>query len=139
LLVSLHPRCACSQATLTELARLMARAPGPLRVDVLVYAPAGGAPSWTETDLIRRARSISGVSVNLDPGGVDSGRLGISTSGHALLIAPDGRTLFSGGITYARGHEGDNAGSAAILSLLARNRPALVETPVFGCSIRERT
>ena len=56
------------------------------------------------------------------------------TSGHALLFDRDGHLLFSGGITPARGHEGDNFGASAIAARLA-GRPAPAETPVFGCPI----
>ncbi len=44
--------------------------------------------------------------------------LGSSTSGQVLLYDPSGRLAFSGGITAARGHVGDNAGSDAIVGLV---------------------
>ena len=58
----------------------------------------------------------------------------MATSGHALLFDRDGRLLFRGGITPARGHEGDNFGASAIAARLA-GRPARAEAPVFGCPI----
>ncbi len=46
-----------------------------------------------------------------------------------------GTLLFSGGITGARGHAGDNAGRAAIVALLNQLNPATTATNVFGCSL----
>jgi hypothetical protein len=52
-----------------------------------------------------------------------------------MLYDGNGRLLFSGGITGARGHSGDNAGRSTVLSLLSRDTVDRAETPVFGCSL----
>jgi hypothetical protein len=135
MLLTLHPQCACSHATIEELKRLLAQAPNPIYVEILLYQP-DKVSGWEQTSLARSARSIPGVVVKLDPNGAESLRFGMSVSGHAVVYAPDGRLLFSGGITRARGHAGDNAGRSAIVSLLAGARPRSSHTPVFGCSIR---
>jgi hypothetical protein len=57
------------------------------------------------------------------------------TSGQTLLYSSEGELLFSGGITIARGHEGDNSGRLAIESLLANSAAEVRQTPVFGCPI----
>ena len=46
-----------------------------------------------------------------------------------------GDLLFSGGITFARGHAGDNAGRTAIEACAAGQSPGYRQTPVFGCPI----
>jgi hypothetical protein len=138
MLVTLHPQCACSRATLEELTRLLAQIPSPLQVQVLLYKPDGISDPWAKSDLALKATSIPGVSVRADSNGLESQRFGMSVSGHTAVYAPDGRLLFSGGITRARGHIGDNAGRAAILSLLSNQQPSTSRTPVFGCSIRDR-
>jgi len=102
--------------------------------DVLFIQP--GDSSWAESDLWQMAEAIPGVRITGDPGGQESQKFGIMTSGHASLYAADGALQFSGGITPARGHEGDSRGKAAILDYLLRNQPASAETAVFGCSLQ---
>jgi hypothetical protein len=45
--------------------------------------------------------------------------------------------MFSGGITASRGHQGDNAGRAAITSLVLgeAHGPELLRSPVYGCQL----
>ncbi len=64
-------------------------------------------------------------------------RFGAATSGQTLLYDASGRLLFSGGITPARGHAGDNDGSDALLELLSGGSGRHHQTPVFGCSLRD--
>ena len=56
-----------------------------------------------------------------------------------LLRAPKGvwnsRLLFSGGITVARGHAGDNTGRGAIEELIDGETAVSRRTPVFGCAL----
>ena len=62
-------------------------------------------------------------------------RFHVTTSGQTLLYSAAGELLFSGGITFARGHAGDNAGRTAIESYSAGDSPGYRQTPVFGCPI----
>jgi hypothetical protein len=124
LVLFLDARCPCSAASLGELGQIMARAPGP--VDAFVVASGGGGTP--------PAGAVAGARLVADPRATEAGRFGVVTSGHALLFDADGRLRFSGGITPARGHQGDSFGSAAILARLA-GRPAPAEAPVFGCPI----
>lgn len=52
-----------------------------------------------------------------------------------MLYDSQGKLLFSGGITSGRGQGGDNAGRAAIVSLLTENEAKQKATPVFGCPL----
>jgi hypothetical protein len=132
-----HPRCPCSRASLEELARVAARAPGRGDLAVLFLRPSGAPESWWMSDEWDAARGIPGTQVLADDDGREAARFGARTSGHALYYDGGGHLRFSGGITGARGHAGDNAGQAALLALLAGGRPERDRTPVFGCALRD--
>ncbi len=68
---------------------------------------------------------------------MEAGRFGVKGSGHVLLYQPSGRLVFSGGITPSRGHEGDNPGRAAVISLVLQGRSPVNRTPVYGCPLLE--
>jgi hypothetical protein len=130
-----HPRCPCTRATMSELARIMARCKGKLEASVIFFSPQNSEPGWAQTELRREAAAIPGVRLLDDKDGQEARRFGAGTSGQAMLYDASGHLLFSGGITAARGHEGDNAGSDAILSLVNSGRADLTKTPAFGCSL----
>jgi hypothetical protein len=133
-----HPKCACSRATIGELAVLMAHVQHKVAAHVLFYRPSGADSSWDRTDLWESAAAIPGVTVSSDENGAEAALFGSEASGQALLYDASGRLVFSGGITSARGHAGDNAGRSALMALLTNNLTARVEsTPVFGCTLRE--
>ncbi len=130
-----HPHCPCTRASIGELSRLMAQAQGRVTAYVLFVKPPGFAVEWEKTDLWSSASAIPGVNVVRDDEGVEAQRFRAATSGQVALYDGGGRLLFSGGITSARGHAGDNAGRTAIVSLLTTDEPAQRETPVFGCPL----
>ncbi|MDQ3813533.1 MAG: RedB protein [Armatimonadota bacterium] len=132
-----HPRCPCTRASIGELALLMARCQGKVTAYVLFLKPAGTASDWAKTDLWQSAAAIPGVQVVRDDGGVEARRFGVETSGQTMLFDSAGRLLFSGGITAARGHSGDNAGRSVIVSLLTTGMAERHQTFVFGCSLRD--
>lgn len=135
LLLFAHPHCPCTRASLAELSRLMTVARGRAAAHVLFIKPAGASGDWVASDLWASAESIPGVRVAADEGGREAARFGAGTSGLTLLYGADGRLLFSGGITAARGHEGDNAGRDALAALLTGDGGGASETPVFGCQL----
>lgn len=135
LVLMAHPRCPCTRSSIEELSRLMARLRGRLEVRVLFFAPAGETESWWKSDLWTGAAAIPGVQVVADPDAGESRRFHVETSGHALLYDAEGRLLFSGGITEARGHAGDNAGIDAVEALVRGDLSARRATPVFGCAL----
>jgi hypothetical protein len=57
----------------------------------------------------------------------------------AVLYDARGRLLFSGGLTSARGHEGDSFGLRRIRSLLLTGEADRRDAPVFGCSLHHET
>jgi hypothetical protein len=138
LLLFLHPECPCSRATLSELDRLAAHTRNRVTIRVYFVIPPGAdREQWTRAALVGVASAMPGVRVDFDPAVATARRYGAATSGQALLYTHDGQLAFSGGITAARAHEGDNAGSDAILSVVGgkRNSAPAAHTPVFGCTL----
>jgi hypothetical protein len=140
LLMFAHPRCQCSNASLGELAIIMAHSGGQLDAQVFFYRPAHEARTWTRSDLWRTASAIPGVHVFEDREAVVAKSFGTFTSGQTLLYDSKGSLVFKGGITAYRGHSGDNEGRSIITALLRGEVPAQISlpvvTPVFGCSLR---
>lgn len=133
LLLFLHPHCPCSRATIGELARLLAGAQAPPATYAFFYRPADAEAGWERTDLWDSAAAIPGVHVISDERGAQARVFGAFVSGQTLLYSAAGSLTFSGGITEARGHEGDNPGRTALTSLLTGERADRAQTPVFGC------
>ena len=134
-----HPHCPCTRASIGELARLMTQARGRVTAYVLFVKPPGFSDEWAQTDLWASAAAIPGVTPVRDDGGVEAGLFHAATSGQAMLYDAAGTLLFSGGMTSARGHAGDNTGRAALVSLLTSDGAAERGTPVFGCPLFART
>jgi hypothetical protein len=134
LVMFLHPQCPCSRASLAELARVRARCPGEMNLQIVVARPAGVPQDWEESSLVAMARAEKGATVSIDEGLAETRRFGAMTSGQVLLYGQDGRLLFAGGITASRGHEGDNAGADALVRALAASG-SLQAAPVYGCEL----
>ena len=135
LLLFAHPRCPCTRASIEELARLLTQC-GDRPVAIVVFLqPDGVDVAWVRDALWRRSFEIPQVRAVIDPGGREQARFGVHTSGHVLLYDREGILVFSGGITAARGHEGANAGAAAIADWYRHGTADVSETPVFGCSL----
>lgn len=135
LVVLAHPHCPCTRASLSELSRLLTRLPEKPAVHVLFLSPEGVEADWHDTDLWQRARTIPGATVQVDEGGTEAAAFGARTSGETLLYDRQGRLLFHGGITPARGHEGDNVGASRIAELLTTGSTDRHEGAVFGCAL----
>ncbi len=135
LVMALHPHCPCSRASLEELARIIYRCRDRVNVQILLFAPSAAPAGWTDTGLRSAATAMPGVNLTLDRDGFEARRFGIRTSGHALLYDVDGRLAYSGGITSARGHAGDNAGQDAVVALIEHRLPRRDRQFVFGCSL----
>lgn len=135
LIMLAHPHCPCTRASIAELASIMAHSQGRLTAYVLFIKPPGFSADWEMSDLWKSATSIPGVSAIVDENGVEADRFQAVTSGQTVLYDAGGSLLFSGGITGARGHSGDNAGRSAIVSLVGSGISERTETAVFGCPL----
>lgn len=149
LVMLVHPKCACSRASLSELSQIVTRTQGKARFHVLFMRPNGFDEAWARTDTFQRASSIPGVEVSFDPGGRIGAALGATTSGHVVVYDREGRLVFSGGITPSRGHEGDNEGRTRVIASLggpgsseAKSTSqsmswARADTATFGCGLAD--
>jgi hypothetical protein len=135
LVMTLHPQCPCSRASLHELAQLMTRAGGRVDAHILFVKPQGATADWCDGDLWKQAKHIPGVNVSIDDDARDASIFGATTSGQVMIYDASGAIRFSGGITDGRGHEGDNTGLSAILGLIHDGNTAVSTTPVYGCSL----
>lgn len=129
LLLFAHPQCPCTRTSLAELAWLLARANTAVDVTVVTVLPPGAPPDWKGLPA-----EADGVRAWTDRDGVEARRFGAATSGQVMLYGGAGELLFSGGITFGRGHQGDNPGRQAVLGWLTEGR-GRGAAPVFGCSL----
>jgi hypothetical protein len=135
LVMTIHSHCPCSRASIGELSVLMAHSGGRMAAFVVFVTPPGFDENWTKTDLWSSAGLIPGVTRIID-GGTEANLFGAATSGQTMVYDRRGRLLFSGGITAARGHFGDNAGVSAIVAFLDTPSSAgLAKTAVYGCPL----
>jgi hypothetical protein len=130
-----HPRCPCTQASVSELARLMTELHGRMAAYVVVVKLQGLDEGWELASLGQRASVIPGVTVVRDPEGQEAARFGALTSGLALVYDSGGALEFAGGITASRGHEGDSFGKRRIVSLVTTGTADRRQSPVFGCAL----
>jgi hypothetical protein len=135
LLMFAHPRCPCTKASISELARIMVNASDKVDATVYFFQPRTSQEHWTTGELWESAAAIPGVRVEADPGGAAAKQFGSTTSGDVLLYDASGRLQFQGGITASRGHEGDNLGKSTVMSILRGDRANVDHSPVFGCEI----
>jgi hypothetical protein len=130
-ILALHPQCPCSAATVSELDRLLAHARTTPEVYAVFVAPPDAPDDWVQSRTWRAAAAITGLHVIRDDGS-EARRFGARVSGQVLAYDTAGQLQFNGGITGSRGHEGDNAGRAAIEAMLA-DQPHASSAFVFGC------
>ncbi len=138
LIVFAHPRCACTRATLGELAQLMAHSQGRVSAHVVFFQPEGSAPDWARGALWDAAAAIPSARIHADAGGRQARLFRAQTSGHTVLYDAGGQRVFDGGITVARGHFGDNAGLRALTALVQGRAAELWPSKIFGCPILTR-
>jgi hypothetical protein len=133
-----HPKCPCTRASLRELSRLMSETTGKLKAYVIFIKPKNEDDEWVNTDLRNLAEAIPGVEVLIDEEEKETKIFNAQTSSLTLLYDRSGALRFDGGITASRGHEGDNAGRAAIFKIVTADAAPTTETPVFGCPLRQK-
>jgi hypothetical protein len=138
LIMFTHPQCPCTRASVEELNRIMGLCGDKVEAQVLFILPENMPQDWTQTALWRNSAAIPGVQNHIDLGGREARLFGAQSSGYVLLYDVHGKLLFHGGITSARGHEGDNAGENVIVALLNGNPTSLDKTPVFGCGLLDQ-
>jgi hypothetical protein len=136
LLVFLHPRCPCSEATVESLSHVLRYARNKADIVAIVYRPHGSGSKWQEGRLMAKLRSLEPVKIMVDEGGVQARLFDVQTSGQTMLYDAQGYVVFSGGITPSRGHNGDSEGRDSIEGYLSSNTSKGKISKVFGCSLR---
>ena len=138
LIMTLHPRCPCSRASVGELAKLMALSQKNIQAYVVFVAPPGSGEDWVKTDLWRSTGLIPGA-IRLIDDGREARLFGAATSGDTAVYDSRGRLVFNGGITGARGHFGDNAGENPVAEIAhhpdAGKTVQVANSPVYGCPL----
>lgn len=138
LVVFVHPQCPCSRATMAEVEKLAADSVGRLRIETVFVLPEGAPKGFEQGALWNLAGAIPGVERRVDLGMAEARRFGAETSGDAILYDERGQIVFEGGLTFSRGHEGDNAGVDAVLNWVLHKSALHVarRTAVFGCPLQ---
>ncbi len=134
-LIFAHPKCPCTQASIREFERIKARHPNAFDTTVVFPVTAAQKSAWQDTRLVNETRNLPSARIVFDSGGIESDRFDAAVSGQVFLFAPDGRLLYSGGITAARGHEGMNGGQEAFEYQLSHPSSPGKTFPVFGCGL----
>jgi hypothetical protein len=130
-----HPRCPCTRATLSELERLLHHVQGRVTTYVVFVQPEGYDRAWVRDHLWHRATAMPAVRPVRDVKGMEAERFGAFTSGQVLYYDEQQHLRFAGGITGARGHEGDNKGRQALRQLIQTGTANRTSTFVFGCAL----
>jgi hypothetical protein len=122
-LMFVHPHCPCSQASVLELRRLLHQlagtaAVGSVQAVVFVVRPPDAPAGWEQGELLHDLSTDPEVSVALDSGGQEAKRWKAATSGHVIVLDPQGRLRFRGGITPGRGQQGSSLGSQRIMQMI---------------------
>jgi hypothetical protein len=142
LVMFVHPKCPCSDASIAEFSELMERCGNRVNAQVVVFQPSGQPDDWSRTSLVHSASEIPGVQVRADLDASIARTCGAQTSGDVLLYDKAGRVIFEGGITGSRGHVGDNNALETLCKLILAPIPSsapAVHEPVFGCAIYSST
>jgi len=130
-----HPYCPCTKATLNELEESLARLPSDASVSVVFVTCRLSAPEVTDSDNVVLARGLSGITVRFDEDGHEAQSLGATVSGELFAFDASGCLVYHGGLTPARGHQGDAVGQAQ-LELIAHGKLAkCCAAPIFGCPL----
>ena len=126
------PNCPCTQATLANLERCLARCVDlPATKIVIVRGSPGEIPRGTA----QRLATLPRVEFVWDTNGNETKRFEVKTSGEVLVFRSDGGLEFSGGITPGRGHEGDTSGMEAIVNINSGAAISHHEAHVYGCPL----
>jgi len=135
LLMFVHPRCPCTAASLQVLTEILNRKSDECSALILVVSPPGADESFAAESLSHIAAELPSADVRPDADGAEAVRFGAATSGQSLAYSADGRLLFAGGITPARGQQGESASATALAAALLSGRADAAGRRAFGCPL----
>ena len=133
LIMFVHPHCPCVSASVTELETIATRYEEKLSARVVFVRPPGVPTEWEKGSLWTQVGKCAHLTSTIDEDGVEAGRFGARTSGHAYLLSPEGRIVFEGGLTESRG--GCASKQSSIGMWIEHDRDAPSSTPVYGCPL----
>jgi hypothetical protein len=133
LLLFIHAECPCSRASVEELAYIMARVGDRICAHAVLLGPEPGSSRLAVKLVLNQLCTVPKLHIWQDEAAVETQRFRVATSGHVLLYDSQGRLAFSGGITPARGHVGQNHGRDAIVARVQQGHDDQSSSPVFGC------
>lgn len=134
LVMFVHPLCACTRASLIELREALDKVSRPPAVWIVLLSPRGIVKNWNE-HVGAIAERVPEAAIVTDIDGATAAQFGAATSGHVVVYDPKGKLSFSGGITGARGHIGDNDGRRDLVAALRGRDDHGREHPIFGCGL----
>jgi len=129
-----HPHCPCTRASLRELAGVVRESPD-ITVRVVFVLPVSSPAGWERGHTWDMANKFEFARVSCDVGGAEARLAGATTSGMVVVYDETGMVVFRGGMTRARGRDGENSGRQSITALLNGTPPLTRETPAFGCPL----
>ena len=130
-----HPKCPCTRATVRCLQRFSTRFESAPTLIAYAYAPLQSNDDWIESETTANLRLLANTTIVMDREGQIAQRFGAHTSGHVMVFDAEHELLFSGGITPARGHEGEGKAGLSFLDCLNGKRIESSRWPVLGCSL----
>ena len=134
LVMFVHPLCVCTRASLSELREALDAMDRMPAVWIVVMNAHGVVADW-EQRIANIAHRIPEATIVTDVEGRAADTFGASTSGHVVVYDREGRLVFSGGITGARGHVGDNDGRRDLIAASHDGSASAHEHPIFGCGL----
>jgi hypothetical protein len=135
IVMAVHPRCPCTEASLRALARIMEKSNGQTDVRLLVYRPEHSPQSWAGSHWKDVLKSTKGIAFVDDPGGREASRLGMKTSGAVVFFDGSGQLRFVGGLTATRGADDDSIGVELLRTVVAGGVAKSTTCDVFGCPL----
>lgn len=130
-----HPHCPCTKASLSELTRLADELGATVAIQIVLVRPADAGDGFEDGELRARAGKVPRATLVVDRDARESERFHAKTSGSVVLYSREGRLLFSGGITSARGHEGRAPSHDRIVAAVAGQLRETASAPTFGCAL----
>jgi hypothetical protein len=134
LMMFVHPLCVCTRASITELREALDTMDHSPAVWIVLLSPAGMAKGW-EQSVANIKQRIPEARIVTDVEGKAADVFGASTSGHVVMYDRERKLVFSGGITGARGHVGDNDGRRGLIAATHDGHDHDHEHPIFGCGL----
>ncbi len=140
--ISVHPDCPCTSASLEQLDRLLTHFPNSSRAIAFfsVEEDAAEDSNYQSNDYWQRIDKMPNAISIMDRGGKLAHEFGAFVSGSVAGYDQSGTLRFQGGITASRGHAGPSLGLDALAEIASgKNLSEVKTTATFGCSLMEES